>query len=352
MKKMALSRLLIFGLFFLPGALYAQVDFRPGYVIKRSGDTLHGEINYRGDFFMSGVCKFRDANQQVYEYFPADLIGYRFINGKYYVSKELDGQFVFLEFLIKGELNIYYFRDNYGEYYYLEKEDLQLIEIPYEEEIRYVEDKRVLYSSKKHIGLLGLYMQDAPELLSRIEAIGKPEHKNLINLAEDYHNAVCDDQECVIFKRNIPFFRVHPEIAGGVLRFQNMEELHDRTYVQVGALMHIWMPRANEKLYLKTGVFYTRLYEAGEAYNVVKVPIQFEYLYPRGIFRPRFAYGITLYIPGFYACSLSLGGNIQLTEKLFFSANADFEFSPSKMFLLPKQFISYSPQFGIFMNMN
>jgi hypothetical protein len=32
------------------GLLNAQTDYRPGYVIKTTGDTIHGEILYKGRF--------------------------------------------------------------------------------------------------------------------------------------------------------------------------------------------------------------------------------------------------------------------------------------------------------------
>ena len=73
--------------------------------------------------------------------------------------------------MIKGKINVYYMRDEIGDHYYLDKENVKLIEIPYEEGIKYVDDKQVFYESTRHIGLLNFYMQDAPENPGDFECI-------------------------------------------------------------------------------------------------------------------------------------------------------------------------------------
>ncbi len=182
---MKLKNLLLFGLLLSTGILNAQMDFRPGYIISATGDTIFGQIDYRGDLAMSTVCKFRDTAAEITEYYPNDILAYRFIDSKYYVSREINSRKVFLEYLIKGKINIYYMRDDNGDHYYLDKDDVKLFELPYEEGFRYVDDRQVFYQSKKHIGLLNYYMQDAPAFQSRIQSLERLEHQQLIKLAED-----------------------------------------------------------------------------------------------------------------------------------------------------------------------
>jgi hypothetical protein len=85
------------------GFLYAQNDFNPGYVITIKGDTLFGKIDYRGDLYMKSICRFMTAENTINEYTPHDILAYRFIDSKYYISREVDGKSVFLEYLIKGK---------------------------------------------------------------------------------------------------------------------------------------------------------------------------------------------------------------------------------------------------------
>ena len=343
---MGLNRLLLFVLIFSTGILKAQTDFRPGFIIKESGDTLYGQIDYRGDVLMSSICKFQGADTIINVYSPNDIIAYRFIDSKYYVSREIKSKKVFLEYLIKGEINIYYLRDDIGDHYYLDKEGIQLTEIPYEEGIKHVDDKNVSYKSKTHIAILNYYMQDATDFQSRIASMGKPEHESLIKLAEDYHNEVCKDRECIIYEKKQPFLKVNLEFAGGVVNFWHVENINDRFYFQGGIIGHLWMPRTNEKLYFRTGLLYSRLEFSGVKSNYFKIPCQLEYIYPKGNIRPSFAYGLNFYYPSYRSVSFNLGTNIKLKENIFLSTNLDIEFTPLVM-ILPQDLLSYSVNIGI-----
>lgn len=327
--------------------LSAQTDFRPGYIIKKSGDTIYGDIDYRGDILMSSVCKFKDANQNIIKYSPDDILGYRFIKDKYYVSREINSKKVFLEYLIKGKINIYYMRDDARDHYFIEKQNQKLLELPYEEGTRYIDNKEVFYESKQHIGLLIFYMKDAPELRSQIESIGEPNRENLIKLAEGYNNAICDEK-CIIYQKKLPSFKIYPEIITGTIKYYNVGGLNDKFYFHPGIIVHIWMPNSNEKLYFRTGVLLSQLELKDEKINYYKIPVQFEYIYPKGFLRPRIAYGINFYIPSSYqSVSLNFGANIKLTENFFLSTTSDIEFNPT-LLIVPKSILSYSINLGLF----
>lgn len=105
-----------------------------GYVITNPGDTLFGEIDYRGDLLMGKLCRFKDNNGEEQEFLPAGIQGYRFIDSKYYISLEVNGRNVFLEYLINGKVSIYYLRDDAGDHYYIDKEGEVMKEIPYNED--------------------------------------------------------------------------------------------------------------------------------------------------------------------------------------------------------------------------
>lgn len=102
---------------------YAQSDFREGYIINNENDTTYGLIDYRGSMRSSKHCTFKsdDASEQI-KYSPSEIAGYRFTDNKYYVSRtvkrEEGASVFFLEFLINGKVDIYFYRDK-GEDYYL-----------------------------------------------------------------------------------------------------------------------------------------------------------------------------------------------------------------------------------------
>jgi hypothetical protein len=202
---MKTKRLIFFGLLVSTGFLHAQTDYRPGYIINSKGDTLYGEIDYRGDLLMSNICRFKAIDNTINEYSPKDIFAYRFVDSKYYESREINGKMVFLEYLIKGKVNIYYIHDDEGDHYYFDKEDVKLTELPYEKGIKYINNKQVFYETKTHIGILNYYMRDAPEVQSRITSIKEPDHRNLIKLAENYHKAICKGEQCIIYEKKQPF---------------------------------------------------------------------------------------------------------------------------------------------------
>lgn len=345
---MKLNRILLFGLIFSTRILIAQTDFRQGYIIKESGDTLYGQIDYRGDLLMGEVCRFRaNDNSDEIKYSPTDIVAYRFNESKYFVSKEVNGAKVFMEFLFKGQINFYYLRNSTGDHYFLEKKNSQIVELPYQEGVKDVGDKIVYFETKKHIGILNYYLQDAPNFQSRIAQTRKPEHRSLIKLAEDYHNKVCKDSTCIIYVKKTPWIKVNVEIVGGILKYQNPEFKNNTNSFQTGILTHIGMPRTSEKLYFRTGILHSTLKENKVNKAIFKIPIQLEYIYPKGIIRPIFAFGINMYSPAYHSVAFMGGANFRIDKTHYFSLNYDIDFNPNETFqLLPKSFLSQSILIG------
>ncbi|MCK9628585.1 MAG: hypothetical protein M0R37_08360 [Bacteroidales bacterium] len=342
---MKLKGLLLLGLLLSTGLVYAQSNFKPGYIIKAPGDTIYGQIDYRGDLLMGSVCKFMTDDKSVVKYYPGDIIAYRFIDGKYYISREVNNKKVFLECLIKGKVNIYYLRDDYGNHYYIDKDNMKLAELPYEEGKKYVNGKEVYYETTRHLGLLYTYMHDAPVMESRIKTIKKPEHKNLVKLAEYYHNVVCYGEKCIIYENKASLFKILPEISGGIINYQESDDLKSMSYMQGGITVHIWMPRTNEKLYFRTGLILSPVDFRGEE-CYIKIPCHFEYIYPKGVIKPRIAYGLNFYGLRKISSSLNFGFNFKLSKNFFISATSDIEFN-TKTLIIPNSFLSSSLQLGV-----
>jgi hypothetical protein len=356
---MKFELLLFAGLFFITVLLNGQTDFQPGYVIKTTGDTLIGEIDYRGDILMGKVCRFKLNNtDKEVSYSPDDINEFKFNESKYYVSKEVKGQKMFLQFLIKGKVNIYSQRDQTGDHFFIEKAGLGLSELPYEQAIMYKENIPYEYRSKTHMGILNIYMQDAPEFQSRIATIYKPEQRWLVELAEDYHNRVCKDERCIIFERKLPFLKVNLEVIAGVNNFKNrMDEYFykwdgKQNYFQAGVVADFWMPRVNEKLYLRTGILYSTFESNNTSKKYLKIPIQVKYIYPKGIIRPNLAYGINLYRPFSYTVSITPGLNMKITKSVSIEINYFADFLPNNIFpLFPNGIFSSGILSGLYIEL-
>jgi hypothetical protein len=117
-------------LFVYIGNIQAQQDYRKGYIITGQQDTIYGWVDYRGDVRNAKICLFKKTETgQATEYSPSDIAAYRFMNGKFYVSKNIGNadtpKQVFLEYLVNGMAKLYYYcEEGNKEYYYIEKDEL------------------------------------------------------------------------------------------------------------------------------------------------------------------------------------------------------------------------------------
>lgn len=73
-----------------------------------------GKIEY--DFFWYSrvfqVCKFKCIGEKKFELFIfKDILVYKFINFKIFVLVEIGGEFMFVEVIFQGEVDIYFFDD-------------------------------------------------------------------------------------------------------------------------------------------------------------------------------------------------------------------------------------------------
>ncbi|MDP4239993.1 MAG: hypothetical protein Q8904_11045, partial [Bacteroidota bacterium] len=256
-------------------------------------------------------CVFkRDKKSKKTSFYPTDILAYRFIDGKFFVTKTVNGEKVFLEYLIKGKLNMYHYRDSRTDHFYFEKDSVPLTELPYEDICKRDSfGNLIAQKNNKYVGLLSYYLKDAPGIQLKIENIRRLERKNLISLAEYYHHAVCDGEKCIIYEKKLPLFKINLEVVGGVVKGLYNNTTRDAKF-QGGILAHIWIPSISENLFIKTGIMYTtcqyRLYNIfDDIYKVsytnadgpiYKIPLQFQYVLPWRNIRPKISAGFDLYV--------------------------------------------------------
>ncbi len=312
--------------------VFGQKDFRSGYVILLNGDTLSGEIDYRGDLLMDSICRFRNTGNNVEnEYLPGDIRAYRFAGDKYFVSRKIrDNKPVFLEFLIHGDLDVFYNRDESGDHFYIEKEGMELVELPYVEKIVYVNEKPFKYQSKEHIHILEHYLDDVPGFTERIESMKKLNEESLVRLASEYNAISGDKTGYIVYEKKKPFISLAAEPVFGTTWYR----VNKSFYMTGGAYIYTWLPRLNEKLYFKTGILYHELEGVIGLYSAIRYPVQIQYLYPSGMFRPKANLGITytVFRHGeiiYRLNTIHMGGGVvsQFTDKLGMSVNIDTEFT-------------------------
>ncbi|MBK6964795.1 MAG: hypothetical protein IPH20_12870 [Bacteroidales bacterium] len=265
MKKL----LLLFLLFIFSGAsLFSQTDFRPGYVINTENDTISGLIDYKGNKASAEICLFKhNSGTDAIRYTPADIKSYRFIDGKYYVSKKLNAEDeeapLFLEFLIEGMVDVYYYRSNTGEHYLIDKGDGKFMLLDDEEKEVVVDDIQYVRANKPYVGILKYVFKDSPTVSKDVERISL-DHKSLIRVAKDYHAEVCSDRDCIIYEKNLPIVR----ITVGFLLGLNVNSIIYRddavqpqimfettgfdksVFPSAGIFAKVGIPTLNERMYL------------------------------------------------------------------------------------------------------
>ena len=333
---------------------FSQNDFREGYIITKSNDTIIGELSVRNDKTLAKTCYFK-KNESAKKYHPFDIIGFRFKDSRFFISRNIEDTPVFLEVLIKGKLNMYYYMDAKSQQrYFVENEKGVFKELTYNESTVFKEGSYHSKQSTDHIGMLNYFTADVPSLKSSIEGIKKPNAKSLIKIGEEYHNAVCDDEKCIIYKGKDRSNRIFAELVAGVTSYKNIngqDLLVNKNSFTLGVLAHILIPTLGDRWYLKIGVlrsqeeFYTSTRKTSKARKQAlegfSFPVHAEYMYNKGVVRPRISYGPNL--SRHTNISVVPGVNIMLTESLFLSLNSDFRFNDT-LFILPSndlQSISY-----------
>lgn len=134
------KKILFLPLLLAAAPLFGQTNFRPGYVLPLTGDTLRGEVDARGAQRNARLARFRAApDAAVTEYGPRQLRGYGVTGDRLYRTEKvmlndslprpvlpnamLDTvrRAAFLEVLVQGPASLLYLRDERNnDHYYLQ----------------------------------------------------------------------------------------------------------------------------------------------------------------------------------------------------------------------------------------
>lgn len=198
-------------------SLSSQRSIIPGFIIHNSGDTTYGFLKMQSGRAASNRCLFYgDKKGEATEYSPSQLKGYRYGDGKFYVSKTVASEQetfqIFMEYLIKGVNSIYFSSDSRGEHYYIEKAGTRLVELS--EELSIYKDNTA--KPIKFRGKLRAIMADCDSIAPAIEK-AELSHISLINLSKTYHDYVCPNEECVIYERKNNKIQLHQNLIFGIM---------------------------------------------------------------------------------------------------------------------------------------
>ncbi len=349
--------LVLFLAFYGQGA-FSQNDFIPGFVQIKENDTLFGLINHKTDKSNTQICHFKySESDSVQKFYPENIYGYRFLNNKYYVSRSIDtpdsSKTIFVEYLVNGTIDLFFFRDNLGDHYLLQAKDSPLKEISFMDEIVYVEDKPYAREYMVNRGLTRYFMNDCPELFDDIDEIKIPTHISLIGLFKDYHDKTCPNEVCIIYEKKLPPFRVDLQMVVGLIKVNKeitMDNYYNSDYsIMYGVHAFLGMPLTNERLFFKSGVVTSQVNELverkiGGVYNTFKnytyinIPLQFQYIFLKKRINPTFGAGLNLLIshhtPFLFLPTANMGVNAKINQLFYVSFYSDINYT-GKHFIFP-----------------
>lgn len=195
--------LIVFMLF--PFSLFGQTNFVKGYIVKTNGDIQRGYVNYGTNIENNKHCLFKpDSLSDAVEYLPGQITGYRIDDDKYYVTKTIDTnkgkQALFLECIISGKVSIYFYNNGDKEIYFAEKDGLLT---PMNNDLRSTVDaegEQYMEHSNQYKGVLKYDFRDCPEIIRQVNRT-EFNKKSLINIAKEYHEFVCKDQDCIVYEK-------------------------------------------------------------------------------------------------------------------------------------------------------
>jgi len=256
LRDMKRNIIMLMIIFLWYGKTFSQTDFRNGFIINYNNDTIYGLIDYKGNRANSKKCVFKkDLNSTNLELAPSDIKAYKFIDSKYYVSKIVDSSktedLLFLEYLINGIVDIYFYRDINGEHYLLDNGDGKLVELKNDVKELFVNDIRYFKDSKEYIGILKYAFKESPTVIRKVDNVTL-DSKSLINITKEYHNAVCRDEECIIYEKKIPKMKVlfgfGPLVSMNTIQIILNNDIGEEYY-------YLWNSNFDIDYYLSVGFF-------------------------------------------------------------------------------------------------
>lgn len=257
MKETFISLLTIWFIAATVVSVKCQSDFRSGFIVIPSGDTLLGEIEYKKRSRNYEECTFR-SNGKVQAFGPNELIGFA-LQDTYYAAKVVNEAFV--EALVIGELSLYRHKQRFivskGDViYFLESKDT----------IVTIDGKSVSKRDNRWKGIMSyLVSAHVPEIGKRMENMALSE-KSLTRLAREYNSS--SGSSYLVFKESKKWFDGDFGVAGGFsmtsvnirqsIQSQHLSRSYRAWVPTFGAEMSISSPRLNDRLSVQTGILYTK----------------------------------------------------------------------------------------------
>lgn len=271
MRKIIICIFLCFSTYLLKAE---SENFKYGYIITLKNDTVFGLINFGTDANNALYCRYKETDTGIeIKYEPGSIQSYYFIEtGKLYVSKKIEALYeqkeIFLEFLIKGIMNVYYYDDGIQPSFIFEDQDGRVNVVTKESMIQ---KDGVFYQNMKYdkqlreifTGFVPNYYNSKPIRFDQTTIIG---------MAKSYHDSICTTgEECIIFENRHPdaeVLKLKFSAYSGVSHFNyflntinyvndGSGRIYNNFSPQIGFIMDVYYPRLSKSVSMVFDVSYT-----------------------------------------------------------------------------------------------
>ena len=127
------------------------------------------------------------------------------------IDHEGNKELIFIEQLVDGIVDVFYYAEINAGYYMLRTEDGEIYKLLNSQIEVTNESGTYQKQQREYVYLLRYLLRDSKNAVKKVDNL--PYEANaLINLAEDYHNEVCEDYECLVYSK----VRLKPKLYIGI----------------------------------------------------------------------------------------------------------------------------------------
>lgn len=236
-------------------SLKAQTNFKPGYYISASQDTVRGYIEYRSELRNYDVCIFRhDLNSKRVRLYPRAIKGYVILDKVFYethsVKRKNSGEERpgFMQVLVRGKLSLlrnhgrFFAKDNTGQIFEITKKDIE------------VEDN-VLQEDYRGIGYLKILMNDCPRM--QLDSLEKQFQitPDFVEIFKMYYECVGGQSQVIQRIAIEPYVEFGPQASATATKIYFTDKLQRASFnyhlnPTIGGFASVFVPRLGERLRL------------------------------------------------------------------------------------------------------
>jgi hypothetical protein len=341
---------------------FSQENYIPGYVIKKSTDTLFGYIDYRNWKKNPDKIYFKtNIESNPISFNPIDIIEFK-VEGEIYVSGIINTEVsptrtdmlnddpqinikvdtTFLQTLFRGKKSLYYHKNSNGKENFYIKQNTGFDLLIYKRYLKQQDGKRVIIEYRKYLGQLTLYLNDCETINSKLENTSYKQ-KSLIELFQYYYKC---SQSNISFQKEIE--KIHTEI--GVLAGVSLTslEFHSDAFAYLveagynpsinfscGIFFDFILPRNQGKWSINNEILFSTYkvmgsyeeYENENYYSVTTTEFGYSYLKINNLVRFKYPIGhLFLFLNGGISNGFAINEtNYKKKESKFYTTERDVE---------------------------